>query len=296
MLIRSCLAMLVGLSLCGIAAISAHAQQDEERDVVYEAGRNKVGLLRYCRNNTLLDRDSADSAASAVEAGLASFVPDEPASREKGDKAEKAGEAGFWEASGKRDLASLASLFGTTPAGLCQEWAKETLRNQQVGTVRQDIPVYLPETTSAPEPVPAVKAAKVRPPFRPKVPLFPKVASPARQAPRKAAALPVVAPPVLPERGPRAEAVTRREAASPPPVENRWDSAKVYIPIPFVRMIVRPAAREKPVKPPAPGASADPLPQQEDGRPYRRALPWQIPSRCTIQGGPPQLSAMCGKT
>ena len=49
------LAALLGLTLCILPLHNTMAQQFGESDVVYEAARNKIGLIRYCRNIGLLD-------------------------------------------------------------------------------------------------------------------------------------------------------------------------------------------------------------------------------------------------
>jgi hypothetical protein len=141
------LVVLLGLTLCILASRQAMAQQFSESDVVYEAARNKIGLIRYCRNNGLLDPAIATQAVAAVETGLRKLPPGNALSREQGDRAQRAGEAGFWEAGRRRDIGSVAKLFRTTPADLCQEWADETLRAQaprRRGKVTTTIAVIAP--------------------------------------------------------------------------------------------------------------------------------------------------------
>ena len=131
MIRRSHLAAMLGLSLCG-HTVSASAQQGDGPGTFYAYARNKIGLLRYCRDRALVGQVTADRAVKAVEIGLRRLAVADGLAKERGDKAEKAGEAGFWEdANGKQDLASVAKLFDTTTAGLCKEMAGQT------GTVRQ---------------------------------------------------------------------------------------------------------------------------------------------------------------
>ena len=122
MLRRSYLAATLGLSVCCGCTASASAQQTDRPEIFYEYARNKIGLLRYCRDRALLGQVTADRAAEAIELGLRRLAISDPLVKERGDRAEKVGEAGFWEeADGKQDLASVAGFFGTSPAGLCKE-------------------------------------------------------------------------------------------------------------------------------------------------------------------------------
>jgi hypothetical protein len=125
------LVVLLGLTLSFFSSRETMAQQFDENGVVYEAARNKVGLIRYCRKNQLLDQAVADQAITAVEARLRQLPPGNGSSTEQGDRAQQAGEDGFWEVDRRRDMAGVASLFRTTPADLCKEWADDTLRAQE---------------------------------------------------------------------------------------------------------------------------------------------------------------------
>jgi hypothetical protein len=125
------LVVLLGLTLSFLSARETMAQQFDENGVVYEAARNKVGLIRYCRKNQLLDPVLAGQAITAVEARLRQLPSGDASSAEQGDRAQQAGEEGFWEVDRRRDLAGVASLFRTTPADLCKEWADDTLRAQE---------------------------------------------------------------------------------------------------------------------------------------------------------------------
>lgn len=127
----------VGLALCIFHSHETMAQQSGESGVVYEAARNKIGLIRYCRKAGLLDQSAADQAVTTVEAGLSGLPSDDTLTREQGDRAQQAGEDGFWEAGRRRDVASIANLFHTTPAELCQEWAGETVRAQAMKPYRE---------------------------------------------------------------------------------------------------------------------------------------------------------------
>ena len=184
---------LLGLALCVLPSHKAIAQQFSVSDVVYEAARNKIGLMRYCRNNELLSPAIADQTVSTVEIGLRKLPSSDIFAREQGDRAEQAGEEGYWEAGRRRDIVSISQLFSTTPADLCKEWADETLRTQgprrrrvvrRIAVTASTLP--LPQTELTPvEPIqpnerPAREAAVVRaasstppPPLPEKAPLLP---------------------------------------------------------------------------------------------------------------------------
>jgi hypothetical protein len=129
-----CIAALLALTLYILPLDKTTAQQSEVSVVIYEAARNKIGLMRYCRHNTPLDPAAADKAIEALEADVRAFPLENKLAREQGDRAEKAGEDGFMEAGRRRDIASFAQLFRTTRADLCKQWAEETLRVQVVRT------------------------------------------------------------------------------------------------------------------------------------------------------------------
>jgi hypothetical protein len=133
--------MMLGLGLYGGDIASAGAQQKSGRDVVYEAARNRIGLLRHCRDTGLLDKPIADVAIQVTEGELASFpAADTPLGRRYGDAAEKDGEAGVLGPDSKRDMAAFAALFKTTPANLCREWAVESLRGVKGRSIQQAEP------------------------------------------------------------------------------------------------------------------------------------------------------------
>jgi hypothetical protein len=120
------IAALLGLSLSIFPIHRLSAQQSNLNSVVYEAARNKIGLLRYCLNNTTLDSETAEKAVEVIETGLRAFPLDEQ-TRELGDRAERAGEDGFLDAVRRKDIASFAQRFGTSSTGLCKQWAEEAL-------------------------------------------------------------------------------------------------------------------------------------------------------------------------
>ena len=133
------------LSLYGSSITSASPEQNKGRDIVYEAARNKIGLLRFCRSAALLDRATADVAIKVLEGGLDAFpAPKTRAARAGGEDAQAQGEAGVLGPDGKRDIADFAVHFKTTPAALCKEWALESLRGVKARSLQQ-----APETTSA---------------------------------------------------------------------------------------------------------------------------------------------------
>lgn len=147
---RSYLAVLLGLSLCCGHATAASAQQRDGPDTFYGYARNKIGLLRYCRDQALVGQVTADRAVKAIEIGLRGLAVSDGLAKERGDKAEKAGEAGFWEdANGKQNLASVADLFGTTTTNLCKELAGQTRTIQQQPVTRQVAPKVATEQTAS---------------------------------------------------------------------------------------------------------------------------------------------------
>jgi hypothetical protein len=140
---------LFGFSLLASHAGPAHAQAGDDFDIVYEAARNKIGLLRHCRVKAFLDAATAATAIAEVDARIARMQVS-GALLVQGDKAEKSGEAGLlFGVSGKRDLANLAVLFKTSPAGLCQEWAGETLRSSTPRSTPKSARYDLPDTPPA---------------------------------------------------------------------------------------------------------------------------------------------------
>lgn len=167
MQVRS-LVVLLGFTLCLFISISSRktvAQQVSENGLVYEAGRNKIGLIQYCRNNELIDPTIANQAVTAVESGLPK-LPLSDYAKEQGDRAQQAGEDGFWDSGRRRGIASVADQFRTTPADLCQEWANETLRAEaltrlnEVRTITEIVPI-LPNSQAHPIQVDKLARANV---------------------------------------------------------------------------------------------------------------------------------------
>lgn len=127
------IAALLGSTLCILSPDKAAAQQSDANDIVYEAARNKIGLMRYCRNNTPLDAAIAEKAVAVIEADLRAYPPADYFATEQGVRAEEAGEDGFLDAGRRRSIISFAQLFRTTRGVLCQEWAEEALRVREPG-------------------------------------------------------------------------------------------------------------------------------------------------------------------
>jgi hypothetical protein len=192
---RPYLAAMLGLSLgCGMTA-SASAQKSDRPQISYEYARNKIGLLRYCRDQAFIGRVTADKAVEAIEIGLRRFAVSDGLVKERGDRAEKAGEAGIWEdASGKRNLASVADLISTSLAGLCRELAGQT-EIQPSPAARQPAPKVTPPqarvnvnsltaaTKPASPPAASTKAVVVPPPPPPSPPPAPTSPPPAALGP-----------------------------------------------------------------------------------------------------------------
>ncbi len=192
------LVVLVGVTLCSFLLQKAMAQQFDESDVVYEAARNKIGLIHYCRDNGLLDPAMAGRALIAVETGLRELAPRDTIGRGRGDRAEQAGEDGFWEAGRRRGLASVARLFRTTPADLCQEWADDTLRalapshpGEPTIAVMEPIQPIRPLLQTELPPVETV--ASYRPVGRPTAAVEAAASTPIPPLPEKAHVLPIEA-------------------------------------------------------------------------------------------------------
>ena len=211
---NSYLAAILALSLIGGIAASASAQEDDAGSIVYASARNKIGLLRYCRTATFLDSAMAELAIGVVQGGLERLAPD-GVDEEQGNKAEKAGEAGLWGPNSKRDLANVARLFRTTPAGLCREWAEETLKIQKAQEQASGAPGATLLSARA-RPLPREAVAAPKPPAklvkRPSLPA--KTASPVKAA--TANPPPAAAPPAPTPLVPTPPAPTVIAPASPP--------------------------------------------------------------------------------
>jgi hypothetical protein len=178
---RLYLAAILGLSLCCGQIISASAQQSDGPDAFYEYARNKIGLLRYCRDKALVGQVTADRAGKAIEIALQRIAVSDDLVKERGDRAEKAGQAGLWEeANGRRDLASVADHFGTTTANLCKELSGQTRAVQQPPVTKQVAPKV---TTSQQADLNANRSpASIKPAAPPTVPTIAVFSAPA--APR----------------------------------------------------------------------------------------------------------------
>lgn len=162
----SAVAALIGLTVLTLCPAEPAAQTQDESGVVYEAARNKLGLLRYCRDNALIDPEVAASAIAAVEALLVRAPVRDFITRQRGDSAEAAGAAGFWEVSRRRDISAVAVLFRTTPSGLCREWAEETLRQVPPGAPAPARPpvsvtVITPVAPRAASPAPSPEVTEI---------------------------------------------------------------------------------------------------------------------------------------
>jgi hypothetical protein len=257
------LVVLLGLTLCMFPLHNTMAQQFSESDVVYEAARNKIGLIRYCRDNQLLKPEVADQVVAAVEAELSKISPDNSFVKEQGDRAQQAGEDGFWEAGRRRYIASVATLFRTTPADLCQEWADETLRAQtlrrrkEVATIDvvtpiQPIEPIQPPRQVAPTPVKTIIVKTVP------VKTSPFEALQGKTAPLELIQLDTVAvelPPVEPIQADK----------SPPRATPVVKAARVAL--------LPPLPERAPLPPPEPQAQAEPQPE-----PPVASLPATLPT------------------
>jgi hypothetical protein len=183
MLSRPCLVVFCSLGIFVNTLAPTHAQPPGNgRDVVYEAARNKIGLLRYCRQASLLDPETADDAILTAENGLSAFPADAaPAARGYGDQAEDEGESGILGPNSKRDILAFARQFNTTPASLCEEWAAESLRSVKVQNVRRLEPVTVPAQVPSATYLPSPKPASFKPVAAAPAPA--QSLSPARQEP-----------------------------------------------------------------------------------------------------------------
>jgi hypothetical protein len=121
-----CLPVLLGLAFGATLASAQQAQQDPERDLTYELARNKVGLLRYCKQRGFLDAKVADEAIEGAQGGVTVVTAfrETAVSQRDGDLAEKNGEAGLWGA-GRSPMEQMAESFVLTPRELCRQWAEE---------------------------------------------------------------------------------------------------------------------------------------------------------------------------
>jgi hypothetical protein len=125
MISRFCLVAMAGIVF---SATSPEAQESDVRNPVYEMARNKIGLLRYCRDKGLIDRTLADEALDVEERGLATITAMVlPYNKRAGDDAEKRGETGIYGSGSRQPIANMARVFNTTPEGLCKEWSEDSM-------------------------------------------------------------------------------------------------------------------------------------------------------------------------
>jgi hypothetical protein len=157
---------MLGLGLCCGCAASASAAQNDEQNGFHEYARNKIGLLRYCRDQALIGQVTAERAIKAIESALEQFPVSDEFVKRQGDRAETLGESGYWEANGKNsraDLRKVADLLGTTTAELCKEFAGQTKSDQKPFVAKQVPPkvakpqavVYTNNSPAAVKPVSA---------------------------------------------------------------------------------------------------------------------------------------------
>ena len=118
-----CLSILLSLAF---GATLAGAQQDPARDLTYEMARNKVGLLRYCKQQSLLEAKIADEAIEGAQGGVGVVTAfrETAVSKRDGDLAEKNGQAGLWGVL-RSPMEQMAESLIMTPTGLCKQWAEE---------------------------------------------------------------------------------------------------------------------------------------------------------------------------
>jgi hypothetical protein len=121
-----CLSILLGLAFGTTFAGAQPMRLDDEHDLVYETARNKVGLLRYCKQQGLLDPGVADEAIEGAQQGVSVVTAfrETLVSKRAGDLAQKNGEAGLWGAM-RSPMEQMAKSFVLTPAELCREWAED---------------------------------------------------------------------------------------------------------------------------------------------------------------------------
>jgi hypothetical protein len=229
------LVVLLGATFCVLSSQRALAEQSEG-GVVYEAARNKIGLIRHCRNNRLLDPAIADKAIKAVETGLRKHPPVNTTAKVEGDRAQQAGEDGYWEIARRRDIASVARMFRTTPADLCREWADETLRAQapkrrgEPPTVAVIQPIPPAQRLPQARPTSAGPTAVKRPPDREAPALKASPAVPPPPGPERLS--PTLRPPVEEPASPLAR--EQAEADEEPPLYE--ESRPFWVKWPFNRL------------------------------------------------------------
>jgi hypothetical protein len=258
MFTRACHAMMIGLGLYGSLTAYAAAQQKAGRDVVYEAARNRVGLLRYCREEKLLSAEVADIAIRVMQGELeAEPAAGQPLARKYGDYAEQDGEDGVLGPDSKRDVATFARSFKTTQTELCREWARESLRGFKGRGVQQAEPA----PAVRPAAPPLAGAAKTADPsyLPPATSAVPKVAAPAPVA--KPVPPASKAPPLVITTAPTPQPLviaTVPVAKAPPPITPPSAESRRAPPITAATVMIIPPSAPPPR--PAPVAAQSPAP------------------------------------
>jgi hypothetical protein len=138
---RRCIAAIMGV-IFGYSC--AEAQESNVRNPVYEIARNKIGLLRYCRDKGFIDRKAADEALRANEHSLGLLTSKMPYSQVAGDEAEKRGEAGVYGSGSRQPIVSLAHVLNTTPEALCKEWVEDSMMTSKAMRLRDVGPMDAP--------------------------------------------------------------------------------------------------------------------------------------------------------
>lgn len=148
---RCCLIFLLGAAL---SCSSAAAQDSAERNPLYETARNKIGLLRYCRDKGLIDRATADDALLVDQHSLGTITPaGVPYNKAAGDEAEKRGEAGIYGVYVQYPIADAARLiYETTPEGACKGWVESSMIVLEALRLRGAEPQGLTSRTAQPRP------------------------------------------------------------------------------------------------------------------------------------------------
>lgn len=109
--------ILAALFMTATATTSVLAQTaptPEQMEMAYNAGRNQLGVLKYCQEKGFID-----GAAAETQAKLMALIP-VPADTAKGDAAEAVGKTGKVSAMGvEQDIATAAKAQGATEDKLC---------------------------------------------------------------------------------------------------------------------------------------------------------------------------------
>jgi len=266
MFTRACL---IGLGLYGSLAAYAAAQQKAGRDVVYEAARNRVGLLRYCREEKLLSAEVADIAIRVMRGELeAEPAAGQPLARKYGDYAEQDGEDGVLGPDSKRDVGTFAKSFKTTPTELCREWARESLRGVKGRSVQQAEPAPVPKSSA---PASTIVAKPAAPSYLPpgSNSAVPKAAASAPAAKPVSPAPPLV---ITTAPAPKPLVIATVPAAkAPPPITPLPAEARGVPPITAATVMIIPPSAPPPL--PAPVAAQSPAPAYAAPAELRQSRP-----------------------